>query len=552
LCCTLNSIVTRLPLVGALVAAGMAAALAQAPGPRPPNAESEFTRGVSWLHSFMYEDAIDAFRAAQQIDPGFVMAYWGEAISFSQPLWFFEEVEKGRAALAKLAPTPEARLARAKTPRDQGYLRAVEALFGPGDRAARAAAHAKAMAALAAANPADDDVQTFYALALLATMPRGDAALPIRQQAGAIAEQVFQRNPKHPGAAHYILHAYDHGALAAKALPAARAYAKIAPAASHALHMPAHAFLQLGLWDEAAASDEASWNASIAWVKRRGLPISSRDFHSLSWLQYEWLQQGRFSKTKEAVALVNEAMKTGAGSRGPATASAGLHAQHPLHAGGHGYGEQSEIGRGSNEAALRNDRGSMRARYIIESERWQEMKGQTTFDNIEELFALGLSAVHLGDASRVRVVLEEFRKAAAPSQPAELREQADVLLRQMEALDLFAKGRHAEAFVALDRAVVLQNRMPRPIGRPMPVKDVNELYGELELQLGRARQAVTWFQRALARTPNRSRAVLGLARAYRNGGDAANARAAYKRFLTNYRGADPGLPEVAEAREAIR
>ena len=159
--------------------------------------------------------------------------------------------------------------------------------------------------------------------------------------------------------------------------------------------MPAHAFLQAGFWDEAAATDEASWNASIAWAKRRGLPIASRDFHSLAWLQYEWTQQGRFSKTKEAIAFVDQAIegRQGLKTRRPAASS-------PQHAGGHGYGEQSEIGRGSGEAALRNDRGSMRARYIIESERWQEMKGQTTFDNIEELFALGLSAVNLARCAR--------------------------------------------------------------------------------------------------------------------------------------------------------
>jgi len=505
-------------------------------------ARSEFDRGVTWLHSFMYEDAIDAFRAAQKIDPNFVMAYWGEAISFSQPLWFFEEVDKGRAALAKLGATPEARMAKAKSPREQGFLRAVEALFGPGEKPARAAAHAKEMARVAAENPGDDDAQTFYALALLATLPRGDLALPIRQQAGAIAEKVFARNPKHPGAAHYILHAYDHGSLAPKALPAARAYAKIAPEASHALHMPAHTFLQLGFWDEAAAADQASWNASIAWAKRRGLPITSRDFHSLTWLQYEWTQQGRFSKTKEAIALVDEALK----ASGPKPQD-----PRPQHAGGHGYGE-SEIGRGNNEAALRNDRGSMRARYIVESERWQEMKGQTNFDNIEELFALGLSAVNLGDAQRVKVVIDEFRKASAPSQAAELREQAELMLREMEALDLFAQGRHADALALMDRAAALQARMPKPIGRPFPVKDVNELYADLLLQVNRPKEAIVWFDRALTRTPNRSRAVLGLARAYRNAGDAANARAAYKRFLTNYRLADPGLAEVAEARDAVR
>jgi tetratricopeptide (TPR) repeat protein len=512
-------------------------------------AQADFLRGVAWLHSFGYEDAIDAFRAAQKIDPSFALAYWGEAMSFSQPLWFFEEVPQARAALAKLGPTAAARIAKAKTAREQGFMRAVEALFGSGGTPARHAAFAAEMAKVAAANPADDEAQSFYALALLSTLPRGDAALPIRRQAGAIAEQVFARNPNHPGAAHYILHAYDHGTLVNRALPAARAYAKIAPAASHALHMPAHAFLQVGFWDEAAASDQASWDASIAWAKRRGLPITSRDYHSLAWLQYEWTQQGRFSKTKEAIAFVESAFA--AAKQSPATAGQRAPAS-PQHAGGHGYGEQSEIGRGSGEAALRNDRGSMRARYIIESERWQEMKGQTTFDNIEELFALGLSAVNLGDAARVRSTIDEFRKAAAPNQPAELREQAEVMLRQMEALDLFAQGQHQAAFASMDRAAALQARMPKPIGRPFPVKDVNELYGELLLQVGRSKEAVIWFDRALARTPNRSRAVLGLARAYRNAGDTVNAKAAYKRLLTNYRLADPGLPEVVEARDALK
>ena len=462
-------------------------------------AQVDFLQGVAWLHSFMYEDAIDAFRAAQKADPSFALAYWGEALSFSQPLWFFEEVPQARTALAKLGATPDARVAKANTPREQGFLRAVEALFGPGDTAARHAAYADVMAKLAAEHPADDEAQTFYALALLATMPRGDAALPIRRRAGAIAETVFKRNPNHPGAAHYILHAYDHGTLATKALPAARAYAKIAPAASHALHMPAHTFLQVGFWDEAAASDEASWNASIAWAKRRGLSIASRDYHSLAWLQYEWTQQGRFSKTKEAIAFVESAF---AAAKQPAATARQRAPVSPEHAGGHGYGEQSEIGRGSGEAALRNDRGSMRARYIIESERWQEMKGQTTFDNIEELFALGLSAVHLRDAGRVAAVIGEFRKAAAPDQPADLREQAAIMLRQMEALDVFARGQHQAAFAILDTAAAMQARMPRPIGRPFPVLDVNELYGDLLLQVGRAREAIGRFDRLAKTCPN--------------------------------------------------
>jgi tetratricopeptide (TPR) repeat protein len=194
----------------------------------------------------------------------------------------------------------------------------------------------------------------------------------------------------------------------------------------------------------------------------------------------------------------------------------------------------------------------MRARYIVESERWQEMKGQAAFDNIEELFALGLSAVNLGDAARVAAVIGEFRKASAPSQPAELREQAEVMLREMEGLDLFAQGRHADAFTMMDRAAALQARMPKPIGRPFPVKGADELYGELLLQASRPKEAIVWFERTLTRTPNRSRALLGLARAYRNAGDAPNARAAYKRLLANYRLADPSLAEVTEARTALQ
>ncbi|MEW6321101.1 MAG: hypothetical protein AB1635_08430 [Acidobacteriota bacterium] len=528
-------------LVPVLLLASLAVASAQPGAPLGavtfPNsgsakAQADFLRGVAWLHSFGYEEAIDAFRAAQRADPSFALAYWGESLAFNQPLWFHEDVEAGRAALGKLGPTPEARLAMAKTPREQGYLRAVEALWGPGDKRVRDLAYQKAMEALAAAHPSDDEAQAFHALAILAVLPRGDASLPMRERAGAIAEGVFKRNPKHPGAAHYILHAYDHGRLAARALSAARAYARIAPAASHALHMPAHAFVQLGIWDEAAATDEASWNASIAWQKRRGLSIAMRDYHSLAWLQYEWTQLGRFRRAREAIATVDAALQV---------------VRETDRIGGHHYAD-SDIGRGSGPMALRNDRGSMRARYVVESERWGEMKGQSTFDNIDELFALGMASVRTGDLARARAAADMLAKAAAPGQPPELREQAAIMQKEMEALNLMAIGRPVEAFAAMDQATAMQARMPRPIGRPYPVKGADELYGELLLEAGRASAAVTWFERTLARTPNRSRAVLGLARAYAKAGNRAASQRAYKRFLGNWSQADPELPELKEAR----
>jgi tetratricopeptide (TPR) repeat protein len=194
----------------------------------------------------------------------------------------------------------------------------------------------------------------------------------------------------------------------------------------------------------------------------------------------------------------------------------------------------------------------MRARYVIESERWEEMRGQTSFDNIEELFAVGLSAVNLGDAPRVQAAIDQFRKASGAEQTPDLREQADVMLRELEALDTFARGQHSAAFAIMDRAAALQARMPKPIGRPFPVKGADELYGELLLQTNRPKEAAVWFERALARTPNRSRAVLGLARAYRNAGNLTEARAAYQRFLANWKMADSDLPELKEAREALK
>ncbi len=498
-------------------------------------AQGDFLRGVAWLHSFGYEEAIDAFRAAQKIDPQFALAYWGEAMCFNQPLWFHEDVASARAALAKLAPDAPQRAARVRTPREQGYIAAIEALFGTGDKASRDKTYSERMAALSTQFPEDDEAKAFYALSLLAMLPRGDQSLPMREKAGAIAEGVLARNPKHPGAAHYILHAYDHTSLAAKALPAARVYAQIAPAASHALHMPAHTFVQLGYWDDAAASDQASWDASVAWAARKGLSVALRDFHSLTWLHYERTQQGRFSKAAEALTLVDEALKV---------------VKPTETAGGHHYSD-SEIGRGSGPLALRNDRGSLRARDIIESERWAEMKGQGSFDNIDELFALGMASIRIGDVKRGEAALKLFVDASGPGQDPGLREQAAVMAKELEALLAFARGRQAEAFAVMDQAAYLQGQMPKPIGRPYPVKGADELYGELLLAAGRARDAMSWFEKALARTPNRSRAVLGLARAAAKAGDAAKSRAAYKQFLANWKNADAGLPELKEARAGV-
>src|SRR5262249_11484212 len=263
---------------------------------------------------------------------------------------------------------------------------------GGGDRAARDRAYAERMAALSRAYPEDDEAGAFSALALLATIPAGQQNADVSLRAGAIAAAILARNPQHPGAAHYALHAYGDGEHAVMGLTAARVYARIAPASSHARHMPSHVFLPLGMWDEAAASDESAFAASVEWVTRRHATVAQEDFHSLSWLQYEYLQQGRFAKAAELMGRVEQALAA------PAVTGAHPHVE-------------SEIGRGFAAPALTSERASMRARLAVEGGRWTDLKGGTTFDNVDELFALGIASVKLGDRARADAVLEHLGNA---------------------------------------------------------------------------------------------------------------------------------------------
>jgi tetratricopeptide (TPR) repeat protein len=500
------------------------------PNSGSPAAQPAFVRGVTALHNFQYEDAVEAFREAQGIDRGFALAYWGEAMAWNQTLWLNQDAPAARAVLQKLAPTPEARAARAGTEREKGYLRAIEGLFGPGDRAARDRAYAEAMGRLAAAYPDDSEALVFHALALMGTAarspellrdPAGDThqhALVGSETQKAAAEillKVLARDPGHPGALHYLIHDYDDPAHARLALPAARAYAKVAPESSHALHMPAHIFVQLGMWDEAAASDEASFRASEAWVRRRRLPIGMRDYHSLSWLLYESLQQGRHAKARESL----DVMRAAADAVGAA-----------------------------NLKAILSD---MRARYVVETRAFQQLAGARDFGTSGELFAIGMSAAQRGDAGAAALALGELSRRAGAGAPHRRLDVA-VMEKELAALIAVREGRREDAIARMREAVALERELPPPLGPPQPIKPAAELFGEILLELGRPREAAAEFAQALLRSPNRSLAVLGMARAAAALGDGDAARLHYRRLLDNWRSADPALPELAEARRFLR
>src|SRR5262249_27211891 len=247
----------------------------------------------------------DEFREAQKIEPGFAMAYWGEAMTFNHPLWMEQDRDAALAALKKLAPTSEVRLVKAPTDREKGYLSPLELLYGDGDKPSRDRDYAEAMRRLHEKYPQDLDAASFYALALLGTT-EGKRDYATYMKAAAIAEEVFAKNPLHPGAVHYLIHCYDDPVHAPLGMRVARVYAKIAPAAGHALHMPSHIFFASGMWEEAAASNEAAWKASVDRANRKKLGPDNHSYHALFWLEYANLELGRYAEARRDLALMEK------------------------------------------------------------------------------------------------------------------------------------------------------------------------------------------------------------------------------------------------------
>lgn len=503
------------------------------PNSGAPAAQPEFVRGVLLLHSFEYDDAAAAFRAAERIDPGFAMAYWGEAMTYNHPLWHQQDRQAALAALARLAPSPAARQARARLAREKAWLAAVDTLYGEGDKADRDRRYAAAMERLSADNPEDLEAASLYALALLGTCEHG-REVPVYMQAAAVAQKVFDRNPRHPGAVHYLIHSYDDPEHARLGLPAAQVYARIAPAAAHALHMPSHIFLALGMWDDVAASNEASWAASEARRVRLHLPLDERGYHAFSWLSYAYLQQGRLADSRR---LVAQMAADAAASGSPRT---------------------------------REHLALMQAGYRIESRDWRADLGSLPdLDGIDPgiaaaaRFAHGLAAQRSGDARIARQDLAALTSMGGQGAPDILRQELAAVLMLPAGSDRTTGGgarggdiagragtagdAARQALAALARAAAEEDATSYEFGPPVVVKPVHELAGELLLDLGQPAAARRQFEQALARAPRRSLALLGLARAAARSGDAEASKAAYADLARSWQRADASLP-LAEVR----
>ena len=494
------------------------------------------------LHLYEYPDAAKAFQEAQQLDPDFAMAYWGEALTATHPLWNQDNLAMGRAALAKLAPTPEARAAKAGSARERAYLDAAEKLYGEGTIQERDRAFLQAMEAIAKAWPDDDEAQLFLAQALLG-VTRGERNVDNYLRAAGIAKAVYARNPHHPGAAHYWIHGMDSPEHAAGALEAANALSKIAPAAGHAQHMVSHIYLALGMWDEVASANEQASRVVADSRRTAGLPPAPCG-HYTEWLQYSYYQLGRH---REAQALLDDCAREG----GKAVAWLYAHPDHP--------GQ-------SPEAFERRIAGSlvlMRAAAVVESATARERNGRLPLETAAlardagwSAFARGWAAASTNDPVLARAELAHLRKIADEPPGTEeiprMRERLDILAWLLQARIAEHDGDLEQAIALAGRASALQDSLPVDFGPPVAVKPPHEYAGELLLRAGRADAAQAEFASSLQAAPRRAQSLLGLARANQALGNAEAARKAYEELAGIWASADAELPELAEAREAVR
>ena len=462
-------------------------------------AQPKFIEGVKDLHSFEFAEAGEAFRAAQQLDPDFALAYWGEAMSYNHPLWAQQDLAAARKTLERLSPTFEGRLAKAHTEKEKGFLEAENQLFyAPGDKLARDFAYSNSMARMYDRWPGDHEIAIFYALSLLGTVRPGDKGFRRQALAASIAIQVFQANPSHPGAAHFIIHSFDDPDHAILALPAARVYARIAPAAPHALHMPSHIFVQLGMWQDVVASNIVAYQAAVDLIARMHLEEGREDFHTLSWLEYGNLMLGKFDHARKNVDLARQASE-----------------------------------RNPKNPSIAEQYHTMLARYILESGRWEKIPVESAMGSPEHssmpgmpgmgapysgqgswIFIAGLSAAKLGDpgeAEKARAALSGMRQHLEASGPAIGARPFAIMEKEVGAAAQWARGQKDDALRLAKEAADIE--LPAPSGPPEPIQPAREFYGEMLLAAGKNADAAKAFEQQLLLTPKRTPSVEGLARA---------------------------------------
>ena len=481
-------------------------------------AQRHFTLGVGYLHSFGWKQARTEFRKAQEIDPDFALAYWGESLTYNHPLIpVLQDPDSPQDTLNRLGSTSEERLSKAPTNREKGFLRAAEAFaFTEGSLGDKRLAWMYAMLDLYEEFPEDREVIAFTAVAMLsgATVSKDNRVLnnfltesgtEISMQAGAMAMDIFRENPNHPGAAHYIIHSFDHPTYAPLALSAAEKYASIAPAVSHARHMPTHIFIQHGMWDRVAEWNDSAFLAG--WDLWEPGDAAGDQNHSSDWGQYGDLQRGNFDRSEMWINRASDVLANNPGD-------------------------------GRSTGTLK----TMKARHIIETENWETYE-LTDSLNSDELLALGLSAANLGDLDLAQAVADRLEDLSSQS-PSNT--TLNLISMEISALTMFKKGQEDEAVALLMEAVSVAENQSPPRGAASPLKPVHELAGDLLLAMGSHDKAAELYETSLGRMANRPRALLGAARSYAGMSDEYNARQKFQAFYSLWKDTDIAAVDEVE------
>jgi tetratricopeptide (TPR) repeat protein len=415
---------------------------------------------------------------------------------------------------------------------------------GAGLKSARDENYRDAMAAVYAKYP-DNETKLFYGLSTLGAIPEGSKGFERQGQAAKLFEDVYARQPNHPGVLHYLIHAYDDPKHAQLGLKAARAYAKAAAAVPHALHMPSHIFTRLGYWDESAATNLRGWNVSENDVKRANESGAYRDFHNLNYLEYAYIQLGRYRDAQHTVDIV-AAQYQELPNKTTAPDTPELQSRHVR--GRTIYAVPDRVVYGYFD---------MLTRLVVESGRWDDVAKIPLLVSSRDFVAVKLqweakaAAVRKDPGSATATAAKLVSLSQEPGQHSFAKLVLSVQAKEAEGFAAEAAGDPETAIARLKEAVAIEDSIDDLSQPPYPVIPANELCGNLLLELNRPAEATIYFQKALSRTPNRPKLIFGLARAAEIRGDGETARKRYEEFLAIWKTADSGRPELAKAREFL-
>jgi hypothetical protein len=509
-----------------------------------PSVIADFDLSLALLHNFWYDRALESFNKVIKADPQCAMAYWGAAMTYNHPFWDGPSREDESAAWTLVQKGMQA---TNKTPREKMYLDAAAALYknsGAGSKSERDEAYKDAMKAVYEKYP-DDEARLFYGLSILGTIKEGTKGFEKQAVAARLFEEVYAKNPQHPGVLHYLIHVYDDPEHAVDGLKAARAYAKAAAAVPHAQHMPSHIFTRLGFWEESAATNENAYRTSEEDVKRAGESGEYRDFHSLNYLQYAYLQLGRYADARRVTNIIR-AQYEALANKTTARDTPELQSRHVR--GRTIYALPDRVAYGYFD---------MLARYIVETGDWQAVPRVPLVAPSRDFVAMksqleAIAAATRGDAAAAKAAADRIVALSnEPDQHPFVKQIIRLQAKEAEAIAAQVAGDAEGAIAKMNEAIAVEDSIYALSQPPYPIIPAHELYGTMLLEMKRPADAMRHFTTTLKRTPGRPNAIYGIARAAEALGDKQTAIMRYTEFLELWKNADKDRPEIAIARRFL-